>query len=207
MLVSDVIRKAGRRFGDSNNVIISQTDFFDFIDDAQLKIVREIGTIQTTLSGAANTFPVALPANFIESIRVEYGGTPLTLIRPEDLEALSVDETDYTGIPFHYYFMDEKINLYPAPTSSDTTSTIMTYTKTPTAISSTGASLEIPTMFQEDAVTWVVARCHERNENWTAFDRFVQEFNASIGDRLNKAKLKDDTNQVIRDDYWDTEFS
>lgn len=206
MIVSDVIRKAQRRFGDSNNILISQADFFDFIDDAQLRITREVGNIFATNTAAANTYPLTLPATFLQGQRVEYGGNPLSLITVEDLEARSIDETLIISTPEFYYYDQNKVNLYPIPQTTDTTSVVFTYFKTPTVITTTGQSLEVPTSFHEDVVTWVVMRSHERNENWNAVQIMQQEFANSVGNRMEEAKVKDDSYPIIRDDYWDDDL-
>jgi hypothetical protein len=206
MIVSDVIRKAQRRFGDSNNVMISTQDFYDFIDDAQLRIIREVGTVIATYTAAANTFPYTLPTGFITAIRVEYDKIPLILIAEEDLEATQVDETAYKGTPELYFFQDNQLFLYPQPETGDSKSVVFVYNKVPTAITSSGQALEVPTSYHEDVVTWVTMRCHERNENWNAVGTMQQEFNNSMGTRMEEAKVRDDTYQVIRDDWWDSQI-
>lgn len=206
MIVSDVIRKAGRRFGDSSNVMISNQDWYDFINDAVFRIVREVGALEATSTAAANTFPLNFPADFVRVIDVKYGTDPLAMIQAEDLEAKQVDISDNPDAPYFYYLENFKIKLYPVPPVGDTTTVTTNYVKMPTNVVSTGDSIGIPTMYHEDIVTWCVARCHERNENWSAMDRFEKEFFDSTGARMEDAKVGDDSYQIIRDDYFDSGY-
>ena len=203
MNVSEVIRKAGRRFGDSNNVLILEADFIDFINDAQLAIAREVGNILTTDTAAASTYPVAYPTTYIRTERVDYGGYPLQIIDKDDLDDQKIDPTTNPDRPYFYYFFNNQIHLYPDPPSTDSTSVNHTYWATPTVITTIANPLTVPTKYHEDVVTFVTARCHERNENWQMYSRLMDEFNAGMGKRLEEAKVSDDTYPVIRDDYWD----
>lgn len=205
MDVDDVIRKAGRRFGDSNNVLILAADFFDFINDGQLQIVRLTGDIKTTNTGAAaSTYPLTLPATFIRGERMEYDGNPLKLITKRDLDDLNVDVADYPDKPNFYYYYNNQVHLYPDPPVGDTTSVSFIYWSMPTSVTGTGQNLTVPIAHHEDLVTFVVARCHERNENWAMYQQLMNEFNAGLGQRIEEAKVKNDTYPIIQDDYWDS---
>ncbi len=203
MDVSDVIRKAGRRFGDSNNVLILETDFIDFINDGQTAIAREVGPVVTTTSVAASTYPVAFATGYIRTERIDYGGYPLQMIDKDDLDDQKVDPSTNPDRPYFYYFFNNQTHLYPDPTSSDSTTVNHSYWGMPTTVVSTATALSIPEKYQEDLVTFVTARCHERNENWSMYSRLMDEFKAGISTRLEEAKVSDDSYPVIRDDYWD----
>jgi hypothetical protein len=204
MNVAAVIRKAGRRFGDSNNVLIAEQDYFDFINDAQIAICRVTGDVLTTNSNpAAATYPLTVPAAFIKGERCDYGGRPLDLIDKDDLDARKIDVTDFLGEPYFYYYYNNQIHLYPDPAVGDTTTVNFTYWSTPTEIISTGTALSVPVSHHEDVVTFVVARCHERNENWNMYGRLMDEFNQNLGLRTDESKIRDDTYTIIRDDPWD----
>jgi hypothetical protein len=206
MDVSTVIRKAQRRFGDSSSRLVTQTDLFDFIDDAQMQIVRATGDITVTTDVAASTYPVVYPANFIRGERIEYGGRPLDIITKDDLDANYIDVTEFRDEPMFYYYFAGSVHLWPDPEATDSTSVKFTYWGTPTAITSTGTALTVPVSYHEDIVTFVVARCHERNENWAMYDRLMNEFSTGLGLRTEEAKVKDDTYPVIRDDPQDNVY-
>jgi len=204
MNVADVIRKAQRRFGDSANILITSADFYDFINDAQLQIVRKTGDVKVTFTGDGSTFPYTLPSGFISGERLEYGGSPLSLIDQDDLDALGVDETLDRSEPYYYYYNNGQILLYPDPPDADVTPVVFTYRGVPTTIASL-TTLSLPEIYHEDIVEFVTARCHERNENWGMYEKLMGEFNSRIGDRMHEAFVRDDTYTVIRDDPNDYE--
>src|SRR5882724_5954233 len=97
MLVSDITRKARRLFGDtSDQIVINQTDFYDWINEAQLLNVRKTHCLTNTVSTAASSFPLTLPADWVITKRVTYDTAPelpLKLADIEDLDAYSIDPT------------------------------------------------------------------------------------------------------------------
>lgn len=203
MNVTELIRKAGRRFGDTNERLITAQDFYDFINDGQLQITRLTGDIKTSDTAAANTYPVTLSATFIRGEQLTYGGRPLDITDKDALNSLYIDPTLNQDKPYFYYYFDNKVHLYPDPVASDSTSVVFTYFSTPTQVTSAATALTVPIAQHEDLVTFVVARCHERNENWNMYGRLMDEFNSNLGTRLEEAKVKDDTYPIIRDDdYW-----
>lgn len=205
MLVSDVIRRAGRLFGDSNNILISAADFYDFINEAQTRIAQETDCLLTSVSSAASTYPKTLASDFMKVDRVLYGTKALDKINPEDLDALKLDAT-ITGTPQFYYVFNGTLCLYPDATSTDTTTTPYYYTKTPTLVTAGSDALTVPLHMQEAVVTLVVMRCHERNENWRAAERYETQYLGLTGVRTDASQNPDDSYPVVRDDPFDWSF-
>jgi hypothetical protein len=207
MIVQDVIRKAQRRFGDSHQVLVENADFYDWINEAQIEIHRENGDILTVTGVAASAFPWALPATFIRMYRVTYGGRPLDEVNILDLDNLDIDLDEFGnyGPPNFYYFNNEQLHLFPDPVASDSTSVSVEHFAVPATVSALLDNLTVPVVYHEDVVTFVVARCHERNENWDAYARFKDEFDRKISNRTED-KRKSDSYPVIRDDPWDYQY-
>jgi hypothetical protein len=205
MDVSTVIRKAGRRFGDSNNVIIKEQDFFDFINEAQEDICRHTGIIQVTSIENANSFPWTMPLTLIELERVIYGEKILPRVTVEALDEMVRDSVAdvQPGEPLWFYTNIRSIYLYPTADSTDETQVSIQFTAHPTNVSSIANDLSVPAMYHNDIVTWCVMRCHEMNQNWTAKQAIYDEYRANMGTRLEEAQQIDDTYPVIRDDPAD----
>lgn len=204
MDVSTVIRKAQRRFGDTSGVLLSSNDWWDFINDAQLQIVRLTGDLLFTVSGpAASTFPLNFPSDMIRGERCTYSGQALSLITKDDLDARQIDETLYRDSPNFYYYYAGQVHLYPDPPVGDTQTATFTYWSMPTEVILNSTPLSVPVAYHEDIVTFCVARAHERNENWAQYERTMAEFNNALSSRKEEATIKDDTYQIIRDDPWD----
>lgn len=202
MLVSDITRLAQRRIGDDDFYIVTQQDVYDWINEAQMKIVREVGALTGTSSLAANTYPVVLPNDYIDTKRVTYGTTQLSKIEIEDLDALNADTTTQDS-PYYYYIFDGKLQLYPDPAASDTTTITHYYSRAAATISSPGATPEVPVSFHYDIANFVVARCRERLQDHASYGEAMQEFNNELGTRTEDGTVRDDSYPIIRDDAWD----
>jgi hypothetical protein len=200
--VTELIRKAGTLFGDTNNIMISQQTFFDFINDGQLRICQETDCLTGTSTADASTYPLALPSTWLKTKRVLYGTRALNKVTADDLDGLKIDLT-YQDEPQFYYHQDTQLKLYPNPTDADTTDVVWTYSKTPTSVTSTGTALDIPVGFHEQLVQFVVMRCHELNENYRGAERAGSEFIQTLAIRKEEANVADDTFPIIRDDPWD----
>lgn len=203
MNITEVIRKAGRRFGDTNNVLIEEQDFLDWINEAQLEICRETGILTTSTSVAANLFPWALPSTLIEVTRVLYNSTPINKIEVETIDDLGINVSNYSDGPLYFYILNGSMYLFPPANASDTTSISIQYANTPTTIASTATALAVPVMYHEDIVKFLVMRCHEMNQNYRAQEIAYNEFKANIGLRLDEKSIRDDSYPTIRDDPWD----
>lgn len=206
MNVTEVIRKTGKRFGDSANVMILQADFIDFINEAQLQILRETNILTGSTTGAAYTAfltGLALPTDLIEILRVLYNGIPLPKIEIESIDALGINVADHIDGPTYYYLVNNTMKLYPGARSGDTTVVTVEYSKTPAQIATTADPLTVPIVYHEDVVDWCVMRCHEVNQNYKAQEIALQEFHSNVGNRLDEAKVRDGTYPTIRDDPWD----
>jgi hypothetical protein len=203
-LVSDVIRKAGRRFGDTDQIVIFNADWYDWINEAQLEICKKTSYLTTTTTAAASTFPVTVPAGFIRMVDVTYDGNPLKLMERETLIEMQIDKDDADGgTPEFYYFFDKKINLYPEPDSSDSHSVAYTYVGVPTLVTGTGDNLSVLDAYSPDVVTWCVMRARERIKDYQGMQIASQQFLDGQGDRIDGMQVADDSYPTIRDVWAD----
>lgn len=207
MNVSAVIRKYQRLFGDSDFVLTTQTDVFDWIDEAQLRIVRDTHVLTGNNTSAASTYyPTGktLPADWIMTKRVTYGTSPsvqvLRKIDIEDLDSLNINPIDPADSPSFFYIFAGTIRLYPLLSSTDIISVSHDYVKMPTAIASTATPLDVPISFHEDIVRFCIMRAHERNENWRAMEESSNAFEGALGLRKEEGTVLDDSYYVIRAD-------
>lgn len=205
MLVSDITRKVQRLFGDtSNEIVINQQDIYDWLNEGQLRIVRDTHNLTASLSVAASTYPRALPADWVITKRVTYGVTVLRLIDIEDLDAVNVNPATPVDTPSFYYIFAGQIRLYPNLGATDTTTVIHDYVKLPTILTAPGNTPDVPVSYHEDLVRYCLMRAHERNENHNAMQESSAIFESSLGLRSEEASRQDDTFYVIRDDPNDT---
>jgi hypothetical protein len=205
-----LVRKVQRLFGDTAaEVVISQADIFDWVDEAQLQITRKTHCCTKTLTGlAANTFPLALPEDWIMTKRLVYGTTILKFVEIDDLDALSYDATVPTDSPSVYYIFNRKINLYPNKGATDATQLQHDFVCAPAPILSISTALDVPLSYHEDIARYCIMRAHERNENYKAQQISSDVFEALSGERLQESSNPNEDNYVVRDDPGEnTNFS
>jgi hypothetical protein len=202
MNLTTLVRKVQRLFGDtSNEIVIQQTDIFDWVDEAQLQIARKTHCLTKSVPGVvASTFPLALPADWIMSKRLVYGNTILKFVEIDDLDALSYDATIPVDSPSVYYIFNKQINLYPNKGATDTTQLRHDYVCAPTVIASIATPLDVPLSYHEDIVRYCVMRAHERNENYKTQQTSSDTFEAYSGERMQESTVQNEDNFVIRDD-------
>lgn len=202
MNLTTLVRKVQRLFGDTpNEIVIQQTDIFDWVDEAQLQITRKTHCLTKSTTGiVASTFPLALPVDWIMNKRLLYGKTILKFVEIDDLDALSYDATVPVDTPTVYYVFNKQLNLYPNKGASDTTLLQHDYVCSPTLIATIGTPLDVPLSYHEDIVRYCVMRAHERNENYKAQQISSDSFEAMGGERLQEATSPQDDNYVVRDD-------
>jgi hypothetical protein len=207
MNLTTVVRKVQRLFGDTPaEIVITQTDIFDWVDEAQLQITRKTHCLTKSATGlAASTFPLNLPADWIMSKRLLYGKTVLKFVEIDDLDGLSYDATVPVDTPTVYYIFNKQLNLYPNKGANDTTQLQHDYVCTPTPIATIATPLDVPISYHEDIVRYCIMRSHERNENYKAQQISSDTLEAYSGERMQEATNPNEENYVIRDDPGENE--
>lgn len=202
MFVSDITRKVQRLFGESSDFIVfNQQDIYDWINEAQMRIVRDTHCLTGTNTTAASTYPKALPADWIVSKRVTYANNVLKLMAIEDLDQLNINPSDPIDSPSFYYIFAGQLRLYPTLGAADTANNVThDYVKTATTITAVGNTPDVPISFHEDIVRYCVMRAHERNENFRAMESSSAIFESALGLRLEEASKQEDDFYVVRDD-------
>ena len=203
MLVADITRKTQRLFGDSTDeIIITKEDIWDWINEAQLAIVRKTHCLSKSVTAAASTYVNGsnLPADWIVSKRLTYNNLPLKMVDIDDLDTLGVDVTQASDSPTYYYHFAKQIRFYPKAVATDATNVVFDYICAPTPIIAVGTVLDVPISYHEDIVRFCVMRAHERNENYKAQEISKQIFDEMGGLSKEEATLQDDDFFVVRDD-------
>jgi hypothetical protein len=206
MNVTTLTRKVRRLFGDTEaEIIITQQDIFDWIDEAQLQITRKTHCLSKSAESTADLFPLNLPLDWIMTKRLVYGNTILKFVEIDDLDGLSYDATVPTDTPTVYYNFNKQLNLYPNKGTNDTTKVKHDYICAPTSITSVSVPLDVPISYHEDITRYCIMRAHERNENYKAQQISSDTLEAYAGERQQEANNPNEENYVVRDDPGENE--
>lgn len=177
MSPTDIELAARNRYNAVGDSFWSQAEIFMLIYDACLDMARECFLIETTYttSTVASQRAYDYPTNTISIKRIEYNNAKL--------EPVSFREDDYivgynqsvtsTGTPMYYSIWDETIYLRPTPSGVGTL-TIYSYNE-PSEVTST-STLEIPTQFHMDIVSYVVSEMCSKDQNYTGAQWFLNKW-------------------------------
>jgi hypothetical protein len=209
MLASDVITPAQALVGDSNGVWATDTICIIFLNDALREIARETllleGSISTTGNAVRSGYDLASTLDLILIKRVTYDSVPLAMIEQEAVDRLLVSTTP-DNTPSAYYTYSNKVGFFPNPISGDTTAIAITYAKLHSAITATGNTVTVPDTWRTELINFIVARLHERNENWRAAELYAQKFRESLSARKYESQSRDDTFHVVSPDFMDQDY-
>lgn len=132
---------------DPNLSRFTEAQYNSAIALAEQQFALDTRTLQkeTTLTVVAAESEIALPTDFLVATLVRHKGLMLRPVRKSDLAfQAGVDWTTITGTPKSYYIdeEDEKIGLFPKPTSEDAGAYLtLNYAAFPVTISADGTSL------------------------------------------------------------------
>lgn len=203
ILVSDVARQVGRSFGDTDQILITNADIIDWVNEAQLELVKRTNCNIATVTAVASSYPIIMPAGSVGVTRILYGTVPLVEVDIGQLDALGVDLTIRQTSPMYYYFRDRKVNLYPLQPTADTTTVSTDYVQHPTTVTLVTDPLTTPDTYNPEIVKYVLAKAHERNENLTAYQQKMAEFQESANADADNEANHTQSYPVIRDDPWE----
>ena len=205
MNVATLERKVRRIFGDEFDIVIEHQDIIDWINSAQVDVVRQTACLMLDHTAAANTFPVTIPDLFLIA-RVTYGtqGTPQIFTT---LEQVDSDQLNFgaipTGRPMYYYKRGLSVYLHPQPVSNDVQTVTVNYVKSPTELTTSSTLLEVPLIYHEDMVRYVLARAYEKNEDAQAQQMAEEQYNSSLAQRIYEGKHGDEAFPYVRPDIMD----
>lgn len=205
MTTVDIIRQVGRSFGDTDQIIITNADIFDWINEAQLEICKKTECIISTTTSAASAFPLAartLMPTFIRARRVTYGQLPLVELEISKLDDAQVDQSVRINSPQYYYWNGGILNLYPLQPTGDVTVVTIDYVATASLITSTIQNPGIPDLYSKEIISYCLAKAHERGENNTQYTSKMQEFQAGVNEDVDNEFNRSSSYPVIRDDPW-----
>lgn len=206
MLFSDLERKVRRLFGDEFDIIIEKQDIIDWTNAAQVDIARKTYCLPTDVIQPASAFPYIV-ADMYLMYRVTYGNPaqPKSFTTLEDIDAKTIPYgLAPVGTPDSYYLRGKKVYLYPTPSPTDTTNVTITYDRAPVDLVLNGnLLLDIPSIYHEDVVRYVLARAHEKNENYEGQNMSDTYYNDGLAQRIHESTHGDEGFPFVRNDVMD----
>lgn len=204
MNVSDIMRRAKRVFGDESGVQLQDSDIIDWINDAQRSIAAGTELLQVT----AHTDMIQgqsiyeKPATFLNlrSLRI-YG---------YELKGIAMKQADQwfpgyddplqqtIGKPEYYWSWSDFFSIYPIPQETIAQGITIYYTRTPVLVSLLTDVPELPEMYHDRILDYVLRNAYEMDENYPAANLRQTLFNTGMQNLAeNENKVNDDSYEVI----------
>jgi hypothetical protein len=213
ILAQEVVDRVKRTFGDESGAQLTESDIFHWINDAQREVVIQNESLLekiTTIDVVENQDEYAYPDDLLvpRSIRFKdndmesYARLEHRNLQEFDTFVNGWDGTYYGARrPMIYTVYGETFFLFPRPAHSTIDGLKLLYSRKPLPIDSGMTPLDLPTLYFNAVVKYVLAKAYEMDEDYesstfqqTFFDNDVntlrnrekignQEFYASISPR------------------------
>lgn len=164
MIVSDIITRVRRTFGDEAAVQVQDADVIRWINDGQVEIVkRNDSALQKTafINLVANQASYTMPADLLllRSLRYKLGSMlSFSALQYKNMQEFddSIDGWDGTGYssssPIFFTMYEGLVILFPTPDSSFTSGLKVLYNQKPTDVVGTSDAISLPLIYHNTLV-------------------------------------------------------
>lgn len=173
MVVSEMVTRIKRLFGDESGAQITDDDIYRWITDAQEEIIRQNQTLLQTIattSSVANQSTYTLPTDLMTLHAIEYNGIRIKGYNLSEFETRyngwDSPDLNLTGTPCNYTIWANNFMLLPTPDTSVADIIKIYYTKKPTPITSDIDALSLPTQYHKTIVDLCLSQAYELDEDW-----------------------------------------
>lgn len=182
MIVSDIVTRVQRQFGDESGVQVTETDVIRWINDSQQEAVLQHTFLlyQTATSPTvAGQQQYATPSDCIDIKTVRYKeASSLSFLPLKYYNTKEMDEyifnwqgTDFTGEPEIWTKgnNNQTIALFPVPDAVGTLQ--FEYGRYPTPVITAADALDLPPYYHQYITEFCLMKAFEMDEEWEAMDR------------------------------------
>jgi hypothetical protein len=206
MILSDIIKRVQRQFGDDVQAQITTDDIVRWVNDACLEIVTNNHTNQGSSIGNSpveagkDTYNLPADLYLLRAVRVNgkiVRGTTYEQLAATYFGRLSDTGEPYEGDPEWYWVDAGKLRLVPTPNTSLGSVDIM-YVKRPDVLTASMLTIEpdVPTEYHPRIVEYCIAQAAELDDNMQSYQLKMSEF------QTNLTKLKQNGEQPESDGVY-----
>lgn len=177
MIVSDIMTRVRRKFGDESAVQVTDEDIIRWINDGQRRIVlkNEVLLEKTATSNSvAGQQEYDLPTDLLILKFIQYKESANTAYYK--LKGLTpVDFNEYIdgwsdggtarGVPTVFTVFSGKIIAFPTPTASVTAGFKIYYNRSPVDVSSGASTPDLPLLYHDTLVNYCMQQAYEMDED------------------------------------------
>lgn len=203
MSPTDIEQAAREQYNAVGDTFFSQSAVMTLIYRACRELAERAKVIERTYtaSSVASQRTYAYPTNTIAIKRIEYDSVKIDPIdfREDDAINMSTSTTTVTGTPRFYAIWNYTLYLRPVP---DAVKTITIYSfGLPQTITST-STLEIPSLFHDGVVDFVVGKMAAKDQNFKAADYYLSLWEKRVLEaiRWQKQRARTDSFTTVKDE-------
>jgi hypothetical protein len=188
--VTTALLRVQRQFGDEYEVIFNDDDFYGWVYEAEVDIIRTTGSNSVTIIVATSAFPSSVPDS-VNIQRVSVNGKSLQHITKEEIDLIGISDTN-TGTPGYWYRSNKQVCLYPQDLTSSQQVQI-TYNKVPVIMSglTSANTFTVPQVYHDDVVKYCIARAHNKNHDMQAEKATMDLYDRNISLRRDESQSID----------------
>lgn len=203
MIVSDIMTRVKRQFGDESGVQVTDDDIIRWINDGQRRIVmHNEGLLETTalanLTQGTQDYDLPVDLLIFRALALKVNGdTTFRHIKGLDFAKFNeyIDgwdgESQSQGVPLVYTLFAGKIRFYPVPDQSVTSGIKIYYNRKPTDVSSGSDSIDLPLLYHETVATYCLQQAHEMDEDYDAAGMKASELSTDLTTLRGREEWKD----------------
>ena len=195
MNLEQLTKRVQRQFGDESEAEITTEDIRNYLNDAQMDVVRHTECLQDSVEtdSVAGQRNYILPTNFLFVKRVTFGGRKLNPVNLEDLdeEYPSREAEPSSGEPQVFYLWNNQIYLYPTPASDGSGNLDIMYIRIPDDLENPTDVPEIPVAYHEDLVRFALSRAKELDEETVDAQRIWTDYTERVAFTKDSSKVQD----------------
>lgn len=180
MIVSDIMDRVKRSFGDESGVQVMDADIIRWINDGQREMVKHNENLleKTALtSTVANQQEYTFPTDMLIFRQVSYKPTSFrSFMKLKGYSFVEFNElvdgydgTEYpAGVPNVFSIFENKLILFPIPDQSLSNSLKIYYNRKPTDVVNQASVIDLPDDYFEPLVKYCLSQAYEMDEDWEA---------------------------------------
>lgn len=192
-----------RGFGDENQVVITNAEIDDLVNEAVREISKMIGLNSTTTSITTTDANgrITVPADFLQVKEIRYNGLILPMIPRTVINARYTEVQQ--GEPAGWYLYNyNTIQLWPIKVSGTGLDISFSYVSLPATLVLTSDIPALPTYLHDAIVDYVVYQAYSKISDTEIANFYLGRFQKKLGDAMY---LRDNPLEAYADSVKDTE--
>jgi hypothetical protein len=197
MLVSDVVTRVLRQFGDEASVQIEEADIIRYINDGIREIVtrNDIGQTTGTINSVVDEDEYNVPADLMSMRTLYYDNERLKFLSKAEFDEYIIAQDPnqiQRGTPFIWTKWASQFILYPKPDSIKVVK--LQYLRKPTEVTASGDTLPVASEYYNRVIEYCLQQAYQTDEDWDAATQMNAQFSDGLT-RLTQQETFADSNQ------------